>query len=210
VPRGLRQAQAVRIVRDSGKAVGTVARELDLTETALRSWVRQAEIEREPHGFSFAKKGAAFLELLRECPSLAFGHDTLLPHFRASGVSNKPGQVHTTGTSNTAVGVSALSTNTIGAGNIVNDVGVLFGNTTGSNNTASGGDALSNNTTGNLNTATGLQALNSNVSGLENTAIGVKALKKSLRTKNIGIGYQAGVTLQTGNDNIYIGQPRCG
>src|SRR5262245_36582238 len=39
------KAQAVRIVRDSGKPVGTVARELDLTETALRSWVRQAEID---------------------------------------------------------------------------------------------------------------------------------------------------------------------
>ena len=32
-------------MRDSGKPVGTVARELDLTETALRSWVRQAEID---------------------------------------------------------------------------------------------------------------------------------------------------------------------
>src|SRR5215468_4806190 len=40
------KAQAVRIVRESGKSVGTVARELDLTETALRSWVRQAEIVR--------------------------------------------------------------------------------------------------------------------------------------------------------------------
>ena len=40
------KAQAVRIVRESGKPVGTVARELDLTETALRSWVRQAEIDR--------------------------------------------------------------------------------------------------------------------------------------------------------------------
>ena len=39
------KAQAVRIVRESGKAVGTVARELDLTETALRSWVRQAGID---------------------------------------------------------------------------------------------------------------------------------------------------------------------
>src|SRR5262245_27211098 len=39
------KAQAVRIVRESGKAVGTVARELDLTETALRSWVRQAEVD---------------------------------------------------------------------------------------------------------------------------------------------------------------------
>jgi transposase-like protein len=36
------KVQAVRIVRESGKSMGTVARELDLTETALRSWVRQA------------------------------------------------------------------------------------------------------------------------------------------------------------------------
>src|SRR2546422_8056099 len=39
------KAQAVRIVRESGKAISAVARELDLTETALRSWVRQAEID---------------------------------------------------------------------------------------------------------------------------------------------------------------------
>ena len=39
------KAQAVRIVRESGKPVGTVARELDLTETALRAWVRQAEVD---------------------------------------------------------------------------------------------------------------------------------------------------------------------
>ena len=32
------KAQAVKIVRESGKTIPTVARELDLTETALRSW----------------------------------------------------------------------------------------------------------------------------------------------------------------------------
>jgi transposase len=35
----------VRLVRDSGKSVGAVGAELDLTETALRDWVRQAEID---------------------------------------------------------------------------------------------------------------------------------------------------------------------
>jgi transposase len=35
-------------VRESGKSVPTVARELDLTETALRSWVRQAEVDAGP------------------------------------------------------------------------------------------------------------------------------------------------------------------
>src|SRR3989442_15192944 len=42
------KAQAVRIVRESGKSVAAVARELDLTETALRSWVRQGGIEAGP------------------------------------------------------------------------------------------------------------------------------------------------------------------
>src|SRR5438045_9141790 len=39
------KAEAVRLVRESGKSVPTVARELELTETALRAWVRQAEID---------------------------------------------------------------------------------------------------------------------------------------------------------------------
>src|SRR4029450_8296572 len=48
------KAQAVRIVRESGKSVGVVGRGLeragtarggDRTEPALRSWVRQAEID---------------------------------------------------------------------------------------------------------------------------------------------------------------------
>src|ERR671934_1165586 len=39
------KAEAVRVVRESGKSVSTVARELDLTETALRRWVIQAEVD---------------------------------------------------------------------------------------------------------------------------------------------------------------------
>jgi transposase-like protein len=34
--------KAVRVVRESGKAIGVVAGELDLTERALRAWVWQA------------------------------------------------------------------------------------------------------------------------------------------------------------------------
>src|SRR5881394_3881080 len=40
------KAQAVRLVLDEGKTVGAVARELDLTETALRSWVNRAQANR--------------------------------------------------------------------------------------------------------------------------------------------------------------------
>ena len=42
------KAEAVKVVRQSEKSVAMVARELDLTETALRSWVRQAEIDAGP------------------------------------------------------------------------------------------------------------------------------------------------------------------
>jgi transposase len=38
--------QAVRLVLDEGKTVGAVARDLDLTETALRGWVKRAQADR--------------------------------------------------------------------------------------------------------------------------------------------------------------------
>src|SRR5262249_50140394 len=43
------KAQAVRLVLDEGKTVGSVARDLDLTETALREWVKRARADRT-HG----------------------------------------------------------------------------------------------------------------------------------------------------------------
>jgi transposase len=43
------KAQAVRLVLDEGKSVGSVARDLDLTETALRTWVNRARADRT-HG----------------------------------------------------------------------------------------------------------------------------------------------------------------
>ena len=40
------KAEAVRFVRDSGQSVGAIAKEMDLSETALRRWVLQAEVDR--------------------------------------------------------------------------------------------------------------------------------------------------------------------
>jgi transposase len=40
------KAQAVRLVLDERKTVGSVARDLDLTETALREWVNRARADR--------------------------------------------------------------------------------------------------------------------------------------------------------------------
>jgi transposase len=41
------RAEAVRIVNQSGKPVIQVAREMGLTESALRRWVKQAQIDQE-------------------------------------------------------------------------------------------------------------------------------------------------------------------
>ena len=37
------KAETVKLIRESGRTVGSVARELDLTETAVRNWVKTAE-----------------------------------------------------------------------------------------------------------------------------------------------------------------------
>jgi transposase len=39
------KAEAVRLVREGGMTVSQAARDLDLTESSLRSWVRQAEVD---------------------------------------------------------------------------------------------------------------------------------------------------------------------
>ena len=39
------KAEVVELVHQPGKTVGGVARELDLTETAVRAWVKQADID---------------------------------------------------------------------------------------------------------------------------------------------------------------------
>jgi transposase len=40
------KAQAVRLVLDDGKTIPSVARDLDLTESALRNWVERARADR--------------------------------------------------------------------------------------------------------------------------------------------------------------------
>jgi transposase len=37
------RAEVVELVRSSDKSIGQIARELDLTETAVRAWVQKAE-----------------------------------------------------------------------------------------------------------------------------------------------------------------------
>ena len=44
------KAEAVRLVRASGKTVAKVAHELDLTATCLRAWVNQAAVDEKNDG----------------------------------------------------------------------------------------------------------------------------------------------------------------
>jgi transposase-like protein len=73
------KAEAVRIVRDSGKTVGAVARELDLTETALREWVRQAAVDagRGRPGALTSEERAVLAQLRRENRTLRMERDIL-------------------------------------------------------------------------------------------------------------------------------------
>jgi transposase len=43
------KAEAVRIVNQSGKPVSQIAKEMGLSESALRRWVQQAQIDRQPN-----------------------------------------------------------------------------------------------------------------------------------------------------------------
>jgi transposase len=54
----------VRLVREGGKGIAEVARDLDLTESAVRLWVKQAEID-EGRGTSGALTTAEREELQR-------------------------------------------------------------------------------------------------------------------------------------------------
>jgi transposase len=73
------KAETVRLVRDSGKPVGTVARELDLTETALRDWVRQAEVDagRGRPGALTTEEREELARLRREVRTLRMERDIL-------------------------------------------------------------------------------------------------------------------------------------
>ena len=39
------KAETVALIRSSGRSIGEVCRDLDLTETAVRRWVQQAEVD---------------------------------------------------------------------------------------------------------------------------------------------------------------------
>jgi transposase-like protein len=73
------KAEVVRLARTSGKGIGQVARELDLTETAVRAWVKQAAIDekRDPHGPLTSEERAENARLRRELTTVTMERDFL-------------------------------------------------------------------------------------------------------------------------------------
>ncbi len=106
----------------------------------------------------------------------------------------------------TAVGASALASNTTGVYNSAYGFQALFNNTTGSYNHALGFQVLAANTTGDRNNAFGQGALPSNTTGSDNVAIGTSAMyRNTTANDNIAIGTQALGNSLTGSNNVAVG-----
>ena len=73
------KAEVVRLVREGGKSVGRVARDLDLTETAVREWVHRAEIDerKDPEGPLTTEERAEVRRLRRQVKQLEMEREIL-------------------------------------------------------------------------------------------------------------------------------------
>lgn len=73
------KAETVKLVKESGKTIGQVARELDLTETALRTWVKQHDIDagNGPAGALTTQEREELTRLRRENGVLRMERDLL-------------------------------------------------------------------------------------------------------------------------------------
>jgi transposase len=73
------KAEVVRLVLEGGKTVGQVSRELDLTESAVRHWVRQARIDagQGPAGALTTAERAELVALRREAKQLRMEREIL-------------------------------------------------------------------------------------------------------------------------------------
>jgi hypothetical protein len=112
---------------------------------------------------------------------------------------------NTTGTTNTAIGHTALQNNTTGVSNTAIGAWTLTAITTANANTAVGWGALRYNTTANSNTAVGSGAMQHNTTGNGNTAVG----NASLATNTIGVNNTAlgtnALADNVGNYNVGVG-----
>ena len=73
------KAEVVRLVRTTGKSILQLAKELDLGETAVRSWVQRAEIDekRDPHGPPTSEERTEVVRLRRKLKTVTMERDFL-------------------------------------------------------------------------------------------------------------------------------------
>jgi transposase len=73
------KAEVVELCRTGGKSIGAIAQELDLTETCVRDWVRQAEVDggRGPAGALTTAEREELAKLRRENRTLRMERDIL-------------------------------------------------------------------------------------------------------------------------------------
>jgi hypothetical protein len=110
----------------------------------------------------------------------------------------------TTGTGNTAVGVSALGETQTGVNNTAIGVDALFADTTGSENVGVGTSAGINNIGGNNNVFLGHQTGVSSQSGSTNTFLGQQAGSRNVSgSSNVFVGSYAG-SYQTASNLLVV------
>jgi transposase len=73
------KADAIKLVREGGRSIPQVARDLDLTETSLREWVRQAEVDagKGPPGALTTEERAELVAGRREIKRLRMEREIL-------------------------------------------------------------------------------------------------------------------------------------
>lgn len=73
------KTEVVELIRKSGKSIGAVARDLDLTETAVRRWVEQAEIDsgKGPAGALTTVEREEFAQLRKRVKTLEMEREIL-------------------------------------------------------------------------------------------------------------------------------------
>jgi transposase-like protein len=70
------KAQAVRLVLNEGQSVTAVARDLDLTRTALHAWVEQARVDQGQGGSPLLSAPLATFEPVRSAGLCTVGSST--------------------------------------------------------------------------------------------------------------------------------------
>lgn len=111
---------------------------------------------------------------------------------------------NSTATDNTAIGANALRLNTGGQNTAVGSL-AMQNNSTGYRNTSLGYQSLLNNTTGYGNTSVGYNAARAGISGIYNTALGTQALESNTTgSNNTALGYLA-LFSNTASSNLAIG-----